>query len=87
MAKLNQRITHSELEAFKRDVLEKSVLVAPAEAARILSCSERKVYDLVRGGDLHGYNKKRGTAGLRLLARELQDYVQSIKIDKNAWLE
>lgn len=82
-----ERITRQDVELFKREVLESSVLVRPKEAANILSCSERTVYDLVRGGYLHGYNRSKGTAGLRILARELQDYVQSIKIDKSSWHE
>lgn len=77
----------SDVEGYKREVLEESVLVAPAEAARILSCSKRKVYDLVKCGDLHGYSRNPGGRGLRLLAAELADYVRSIKIDKDRWRE
>jgi hypothetical protein len=84
---IQERITKNDVEIYKREVLERSMLVAPPEAARILACSERTVYDLVRGGYLHGFNRNKGTRGLRILARELQDYVQSIKIDKDKWLE
>ena len=82
-----ERITRNDVEVYKREILSTTLLVAPREAAKILSCSERTVRDLVRCGHIHGYNRTRGTAGLRILARELQDYVQSIKIDKDAWLE
>ena len=84
---LRERITANDVVAYKREVLEQSVLIAPKEAARILSCSENTVYGLVRNGDLHGYNKKRGTRGLRLLAADLQRYVRSIRIDPEDWRE
>jgi len=84
---VQERITRGDVENYKRSVLESSLLVAPPEAARILACSERKVYDLVRGGRLHGYSQIRGTRGLRILASELQDYVQSIRIAADDWRE
>lgn len=82
-----ERITRQDVENYKREILEASVLVAPAEAARILACSERTVHSLVRDGELHGYARKRGERGMRLLASELRDYVRSIRIEKESWRE
>jgi len=82
-----EKITHRDVAEYKREVLENSVLVAPPVVADILSCSERTVHRLVQDGDLHAYNRNVSGRGLRILARELQEYVQSIKIDKDFWRE
>lgn len=84
---MRERISRQEVMAYKREILEQSVLVAPAEAAMILACSERTVHRLVREGEMHGYGRSPGSRGLRLLASELREYVSSIKIDKDAWRE
>jgi len=84
---MNERITPRDVAAYKREVLEQSVLVTPSVAGDILSCSERTVHNLVRDGDLHGYARNKGRRGLRILAKELQEYVGSIKIDRERWLE
>jgi len=76
-----------DVEAYKREILDESVLVTPNVAAEILSCSERTVYNLVRDGHLHGYSRSRGSRGLRIMARELRDYVNSIRIDREKWWE
>ena len=81
-----ERISRHDLLAYKREILDQTVLVAPPEAAMMLACSERKVYTLVKNGDIHAYGK-RGRSGLRLLASELREYVASIRIDKDAWRE
>lgn len=87
MAIPRERITRLEVEVYKREVLEHSVLVSPQEVSRILSCSDRKVYELVKSGKLTGYGENRGTKGLRILAAELREYVQGLKIDADAWRE
>lgn len=87
MAIPKERITRLEVEMYKREILESSVLVSPREACKILSCSESKLYGLVKTGRLHGYAQNRGTKGLRILAAELREYVQSIKIDSDIWRE
>lgn len=84
---MNERITKQDVLNFKREILEKTVLVAPSEAATILACSERTVHRLVRDGEVHAYGRSKGSRGLRLLASELRDYVDSIKIDKDFWRE
>ena len=84
---MTERITRSDVVAYKRGILEQTVLVAPREAAQMLSCSERTVYRLVREGEIHAYCRTRGSRGLRILASELREYVASIKIDKEMWRE
>lgn len=76
-----QRITTEDIEAYKREILDQSVLVTGADAARVLACSTSKVYGLARGGKLRAYNERSGVKGLRFLAAELRDYVQSIEVD------
>ena len=82
---MTERITRSDVVAYKREILEQTVLVAPREAAQMLSCSERTVYRLVREGEVHGYGRNVGGRGLRLLASELREYVRSIKVDPDVW--
>jgi excisionase family DNA binding protein len=84
---MNERITRSDITTYKREILEQTVLVAPSEAAMILSCSERTVHRLVREGEVHGYGRNVGGRGLRLLASELREYVRSIRIDREVWRE
>lgn len=84
---MSERITKQDVLNYKREILEMTVLVAPAEAAMILACSERTVHRLVRDGEVHAYGRSIGSRGLRLLASELRDYVSSIKIDKDVWRE
>ena len=84
---MTERITRSDVVAYKREILEQTVLVAPREAAQMLSCSERTVYRLVCEGEVHGYGRNVGSKGLRLLASELREYVRSIKIDRDVWRE
>ncbi len=82
-----ERITMRDVEQYKREVLDRTVLVTPAVAAEILSVSERTVYNLVRDGRINGYARTRGTRGLRIMARELKEYVESIRVDRDRWWE
>ena len=84
---MNERITRSDITTYKREILEQTVLVAPREAAKMLSCSERTVHRLVREGAVHGYGRNVGSKGLRLLASELREYVRSIRIELDALRE
>lgn len=82
-----ERIARLEIDGYKREILERSVLLTPQDVCRVLSCSERKVYDLVRSGCLTGYSANKRTKGLRILAIELRDYVESLKISADEWRE
>lgn len=81
------RISATDVDRYKQQLLDQTVLVAPAEAARILAVSERTLHTLVREGELHGYARQKGSRGLRLLASELKSYVESIKISPDTWRE
>ena len=83
---MSERLTRQDVAAYKRELLDQTMLVAPAEAAQILACSERSVHRLVREGEIHAYGRNRGSRGLRLLASELRRYVDSIKIEKEEWI-
>jgi excisionase family DNA binding protein len=82
---MSERITRADVVQYKRELLDQTILVAPAEAAQILACSERTVHRLVRDGEVHAYGRSKGSRGLRLLASELREYVRSIKINKEEW--
>ena len=82
-----ERITMRDVREYKREVLDQTVLVTPAVAAEILSVSERTVRRLVRDGEITGYARQRGSRGLRILARELKEYVDSIRVERESWIE
>lgn len=84
---VKQRITAEDIEAYKREILDGSVLVSGADAAKVLACSTRKVYDLVREGRIAAYNERHGLKGVRFLASDLRDYVSSLKLDLDGWRE
>ena len=81
-----KRITGSDIEAYKIRILDEIMLVSMDDAAVILSCSVRTVYNRIQCGDLTGYNNNSaGTKGVRLLASEIRGYVQSMKKTKDDW--
>lgn len=83
-----ERITRGDIEAFKREVLEQSVLVTAREARVVLGgCSPRKLYQIMDAGHIAGYNQSPRSKGLCFLASELREYVRSIKIDPDKWRE
>jgi len=84
---IKERISRNEIETYKNEILEQSVLVTADDTARVLACSKRTVQRLAESGRLTAYNEKFGQKGLRFLAAELRDYVRSIKIDQDQWRE
>ena len=82
-----ERITKHDVDTYKREILEESVLVTPKAAAAMLSCSQRTIHRLVQEGELAGYTRTPRAKGLRLLAAELREYVKSIKVDIDEWRE
>ena len=84
---MKERITKTDIQNYKKEFLDGSVLISPDVAAEVLSVSERTVHTLVKDGELHGYARRRGARGLRILASELRDYINSIKIDHDTWRE
>ena len=52
------------------------LLIMPRRAATILDVSLRKVYQLVKEGELKGHNRTPGRRGLRILFSSVQEYVR-----------
>lgn len=79
-------ISRNDVEKHKQRILDQILLINPAEAATVLACSPRTVHNLIQANELTGYNNSGpGTKGVRLLAAELRDYVNSMKIDQDEW--
>lgn len=78
---IKQRITLEEVAAYKRDIMEKSVLVDLSTVAEVLSVTPRTVRSYVRSGKIQAYSQSPGSRGLRVLASDLRDYVKSIRLD------
>ena len=78
------RITRQEIDAYKREVLEQSVLVRLDEAAAILAIHPRTLQRRVEEGRIQTYNDNHTKKGMRFLASELRVYVSEMKIDTSA---
>lgn len=76
---VNVRITRDEIDSYKREVLESSVLVRLDEAAAIMAVSRSTVVRRVEEGRLIPYNDNGNRKGLRFLASELQRYVREMR--------
>jgi len=83
----NEKITRAEINAYKREILETSVLVRVDEAAAILAVSRQTVMRRVEEGKLTPYNDNVTSKGVRFLASELRQYVKQMRIDTSAELE
>lgn len=78
-------ITRAEITAYKREVLESSVLVRMSEAAEILAIDQRTLRRRVEEGRITPYNDNPTSKGLRFLASELQQYVQDMRQEHNGY--
>lgn len=76
---VKERITRQEIDAYKREMLEQSVLVRLDEAAAILAVSRSTVVNRVNEGRLTPYNDNGNRKGLRFLASELKRYVREMR--------
>lgn len=93
LRQLRPHITIHDVEAYKREILASTVLVKIEVAASILSCSEDTVVRRIKDGRITAYNENariengelKVSQGTRLLASELQEYVRSIRINKDLW--
>ena len=67
----------------------KRALYRVDEVAEMLTCSRRKVYDLLSTGDLqaHHRDKRPGLRGLRITAVSVEVYLESGIIPKDEWLK
>jgi len=87
---IKERITRQEIDSYKREILEQTVVITIQDAATILSCSTSTVRSLVREGRIIQHNRhgnSRRCSGTRILASELREYVRSIRIEKNSYYE
>ena len=75
------RITRAEIDAYKREILETSVLVRVDEAAAILAVSRQTVMRRVEEGRIVPYNDNPTSKGVRFLASELKRYVQEMRAE------
>lgn len=82
-----ERLTRDEIAARKREIIDSILLVDVHAAAEALSVSQETVYRMVREGEIHAYTRNLNARGMRFLARELQDYVRSIKVERDRWRE
>jgi excisionase family DNA binding protein len=73
------RLTRHEIAAYKREILESSVLVRLDEAAEILAIDSRTLSRRIEEGRIAQYNDNRTRKGVRILASELQRYVREMR--------
>lgn len=76
---VREMITRREIDAYKREVLEQSVLVRLDEASAILAVSTRTVLRRIEEGKLTPYNDNPTNKNIRFLASELQRYVKDMR--------
>ncbi|HAM41694.1 MAG TPA: hypothetical protein DCP69_10250 [Candidatus Omnitrophica bacterium] len=75
-----ERITRQDIELYKREILDATVMVGLRETARILGCHPRTVQRRADEGDLTPYYMGRGTKKhVRFLASELQQFVREMR--------
>lgn len=81
---VNVNITRQEINSYKREILESSVLIRLDEAAAIMAVSRSTVINRVNEGRLVPYNDNANSKGVRFLASELQRYVKEMRqADRN----
>jgi len=84
---MKERITRREIESYKREILDKTVLVGVNEAAAILAIHPRTLKRRVDEGKINPYNDNKTGRNLRFLASDLREYVRDMKIDTSKELE
>lgn len=92
MSKIPQsRISVADIDAYKREVLEQSVLLSPREVAKVIGKSPSTVYDLAAAGVLtpHGRigDDGRILKGVRFLASDVREYVRSLRLSPDTMRE
>ena len=75
----NERITKQDIAAYKREILESTVLVRLDEAATILGVHPRTVQRRADEGLITPYVDKNNRQSLRFLASDLQRYVREMR--------
>lgn len=72
-------ITRNEIESYKREIMEQSVLVDIDTAAAMLSVSTRTIRRRVEEGLLATYSDTPDRENTRFLASELRNYVHRMR--------
>lgn len=81
-----ERITRKDIDQYKQQILDQTVLVRLDEAAAIMAVSRSTVIRRVGEGRITPYNDNRTGKGLRFLASELREYVRQMRsqyVDEN----
>ncbi len=77
-----ERISRNEIDSYKRDILEHSVLIRVEEVAVMLAVKPCTVKRIIEEGKITAYDRTgRMTSGVRVLASELKEYVRSIRLE------
>ena len=77
-----ERITRQDIENYKREILEQTVLIRLEDVATILSVSQSTVLRRVESKELVSYNDNRTNKNIRFLASDLRHYVNQMKRDR-----
>lgn len=76
---MTEQITMRDVEQYKREILEQSVLIDIATAAQILSVSIRTIRRRVDEGMIATYSDTKDRENTRFLASELRNYVKRMR--------
>lgn len=74
-----ERITRRDIDQYKREILDQTVLVRLDEAAAIMAVSRSTIIRRVEEGKLNPYNDNHTRKGMRFLASELREYIRQMK--------
>lgn len=72
-------ITRQEIDSYKREFLEKTVLLTLDDAAQVLSVSAKTLRRRVNEGLIATYSDTAERENTRFLASELREYVRRMK--------
>lgn len=76
---MTEQITMRDVEQYKREILEQSVLIDIDTAAQILSVSTRTIRRRVDEGMIATYSDTKDRENTRFLASELRNYVKRMR--------
>ena len=76
---VRERITRAEIEAYKREILDQTVLITLDDAAAVLAVSPRTLRRRVEEGLIPTYSDTPDRENTRFLASELREYVRQMR--------
>lgn len=83
--KARTRSSKREINGTKQQFIKNLLLFSVSEAALIMGCSDRKVFDLIRDGKIMAAGGRPGNKGIRITGNSLEEYIESITIDPEFW--